>query len=107
MPTSIALSFALLAGIGAAVLPAVAEARPRTDGTIKVCSRYGKGCVSAPTRPGQFNDRQVRLPGGTWIACKLDCRETLREEFDRLLRDAARALARESTALAVNPSALD
>ena len=80
MPTSIALSLALLAGIGAAVLPAVAEARPRTDGTIKVCSRYGKGCVSAPTRPGQFNDRQVRLPGGTWIACKLDCRETLREE---------------------------
>lgn len=71
---------------------AAAEARPRTDGVISVCSRYGKGCVTAPTRPGRFNDREVRLPGGTWIACKLDCRETLREEsidFFETLRERA------------------
>jgi hypothetical protein len=92
MSRSITLSLALLAGVGAAVLPAVAEARPRADGVIKVCSRYGKGCVTAPTRPGKFNDREVRLPGGTWIACKLDCRETLREEsidFFETLRERA------------------
>jgi hypothetical protein len=92
MPRSIALSLTLFAGACAVVLPAAAEARPSTDGVIKVCSRYGKGCVTAPTRPGQFNDRQVRLPGGTWIACKLDCRETLREEsidFFETLRERA------------------
>lgn len=78
-----ALRLALLVG-GAcfALLPAAAEARPgaERDNVIKVCSRYGKGCVTGPTRPGQFNDREVRLPGGTWIACKLDCKQTLREE---------------------------
>ena len=58
------------------------DARPGRDqgGTVKVCSLYGKGCLAAPTRPGRFNDREVRLPGGTWIACKLDCKQTLREE---------------------------
>jgi hypothetical protein len=56
------------------------EAKPgREAGVITVCSLYGKGCVSALTRPGRF-DRKVRLPGGVWIGCKRDCRQTLREE---------------------------
>ena len=74
---------ALLMAAGALLIGTSAgEAKPvrETGGTVKVCSLYGKGCVTAPTRPGQFNDREVRLPGGTWIACKLDCRQTLREE---------------------------
>ena len=76
MTGALLMAGALLIGTSAG------EARPapETGGTVKVCSLYGKGCVSAPTRPGQFNDREVRLTGGTWIACKLDCRQTLREE---------------------------
>lgn len=60
-------------------------------GTVTACSRYGKGCITGPTRPGRF-DREVRLPGGTWIGCKRDCRETLREEtldFFETLRERA------------------
>lgn len=59
-----------------------ASAAPRRDrgtGVVTACSRYGNGCVSGPTRQGRI-EREVRMPGGTWIACKLDCRETLREE---------------------------
>ena len=44
-----------------------------------------------PTRRGRV-EREVRLPGGTWIGCKLDCRETLREEsvdFFETLRERA------------------
>ena len=86
------LSLLLVAGACSVLFPAAGEARPGTDGVIKVCSQYGKGCVTAPTRPGRFNDRDVRLPGGTWIACKLDCRQTLREEsvdFFETLRERA------------------
>lgn len=56
-----------------------AQRRDRNSPTVTACSRYGNGCVTGPTRPSRF-DREVRMPGGTWIACKLDCRETLREE---------------------------
>ena len=75
-----AASLILLASV-AAMLPAVAQAqRERDTGSgVTTCSRYGKGCISAPTRRGRV-EREVRLPGGTWIGCKLDCRETLREE---------------------------
>ena len=66
--------------------------------SVSVCSRYGKGCVSGPVRPGQFGP-EVRMPGGTWISCKLDCKNTLREETvdfwetkerDRPFRDGPR-----------------
>jgi hypothetical protein len=46
------------------------------DGTIRACSHYGHGCVTAPVRSGAHG-REVRLPGGTWIHCAGDCRETL------------------------------
>jgi hypothetical protein len=46
---------------------------------ITVNSRYGHGAVSAPTREGQAGP-EVRLPSGSWISCKGDCRTTLREE---------------------------
>lgn len=58
---------------------AAAPRRDRDTGTVTACSRYGNGCVSGPTRSGRY-EREVRMPGGTWIGCKRDCRETLREE---------------------------
>ena len=87
-----AAGFILLAS-AAVLLPAAAEAqRERDTGNgVTTCSRYGKGCLSAPTRRGRV-EREVRLPGGTWIGCKMDCRETLREEsidFFETLRERA------------------
>lgn len=48
-------------------------------GTVTACSRYGRGCITARVRWGAVED-EVQLPGGTWIGCRSDCRETLREE---------------------------
>lgn len=83
---------AALALLAAMPLDAFAQRRPSGDtGSVSVCSRYGRGCVSGPTRSGKF-DREVRLPGGTWIGCRLDCRNTLREEtvdFFETLRERA------------------
>jgi hypothetical protein len=66
------------------------EAATRRSGYVTGCSIYGKGCVSAPTRPGRFG-AEVRLPGGTWISCKQDCPSTLRDEtvdfWDRQFQD--------------------
>jgi len=46
---------------------------------IAVQSRYGHGGVSGVTRIGQLGP-EVRMPNGTWIDCKQDCANTLREE---------------------------
>ncbi len=75
-----AASVIFLASV-AAMLPAAVQAQRERDtgSSVTTCSRYGKGCISAPTRRGRM-EREVRLPGGTWIGCKMDCRETLREE---------------------------
>lgn len=70
-------------GVAAVTFPQIADAqrrdRDRDSGIVTACSRYGNGCVSGPTRHGRV-EREVRMPGGTWIGCKRDCRETLREE---------------------------
>jgi hypothetical protein len=77
---------------GLVVLAESAQARPqRQAASVRVCSLYGKGCISAPVRPGQF-DYEVRLPGGTWISCARDCKQTLREQtvdFFETLRERA------------------
>jgi hypothetical protein len=65
-----------LGALGVAVSDAAAQ---RGERLVTGCSRFGKGCITAPTRPGQFGP-EVRLPGGTWISCKLDCPTTLRDE---------------------------
>ncbi len=71
-----------LAGF-AAILPLThaADARKRSSevGRVVACSRYGNGCYQAPVKPGRYG-LQMRLKGGTWIDCRGDCRETLREE---------------------------
>lgn len=71
--------------------PSLEAREPKSQSSVTACSRYGKGCVTGAVRPGRF-DREVRLPGGSWIGCKRDCRETLREEtvdFWETLRDRA------------------
>lgn len=68
----------LLAAVGIASF--TAEAADRAGKTIKSCSAYGNGCVTAPVRKAQFG-LQTRLPSGTWIDCRGDCREAIREDL--------------------------
>ena len=68
---------ATLALLGALALPPAAQARDR--GAVTACSNYGNGCYRAPVRRGKWG-REMRLKGGTWIDCRGDCRQTLREE---------------------------
>jgi hypothetical protein len=74
-------AFALAtAGLLIDISTAQAARRERDDGsTVTGCSRYGRGCVTAPTRQGRY-EREVRLPGGTWYGCAGDCRDKLRSE---------------------------
>ena len=85
------LTFATLA-VMTVVTPVLAQARRgNSSDSVTACSRYGKGCVTGAVRQGRF-EQEVRMPGGTWIGCKRDCRETLREEtldFFETLRDRA------------------
>lgn len=54
------------------------KARPLAP-TVTAVSRSNLQTVTAPVRRGRWG-QEVRLPGGSWIDCKGDCRETLREE---------------------------
>jgi hypothetical protein len=71
----------MLAAAAVLVHASPGDAKPRRDqaGIVTVCSQYGKGCVSGPTRLGRV-EQEVRLPGGSWIGCRRDCKQTLREE---------------------------
>lgn len=73
------LCAALTTGVLAMAPAEAAKLRGDGYGTVTAKSRYGVQTISAPTRPSAFG-REVRLPGGTWIDCAGDCRETLREE---------------------------
>jgi hypothetical protein len=66
---------ATVAALGMTVSTPPADAQ----GVVHVCSRFGKGCISGPTRRARFG-LEVRMPGGTWISCAGDCRATLRDE---------------------------
>ncbi len=69
-----------LATIVAATSFARAESRRESrDGHVQACSRYGHGCTGAPIRRGTF-DYELRMPGGTWVSCRQDCKTALREE---------------------------
>lgn len=74
-----ALHLSLAVAVAASLVAPVATAERRSANTVTACSKYGKGCITAPVRRGRV-EHEVRMPGGTWIGCKLDCRETLREE---------------------------
>lgn len=49
------------------------------SGYVTAESRFGNGTASGPVRYAKFG-REVRLPGGTWVACRRSCSETLRVE---------------------------
>lgn len=77
-------SFRLLAVALPAVLAALpAEAQSRRQAPagdyVVAESRFGHGTVSGAVRHGRTG-LEVRLPGGTWIACRRSCSETLRVE---------------------------
>ena len=46
---------------------------------VKACSAWGNGCLIAPVRQGRFG-LEAQLKSGTWIDCRGDCRETIRQE---------------------------
>lgn len=79
------VALALLAAAGPAVVLAssATEAgylRRPVEGDVAVAaSRYGNGTVSGPVRQTRTG-YEVRLPGGTWTACRRSCSETLRVE---------------------------
>ena len=53
--------------------------RPVEGDTAYAESRYGNGRISAPVRAVR-DGYEVRLPRGTWVACRTSCSETLRVE---------------------------
>lgn len=75
----------LAAGASLAVMASAlgtAEAQSRYKGErgyVTTCSTYGNGCTSAPVRRGR-NGYEFQLPGGTWIECRRNCRNALRED---------------------------
>ena len=81
---AIAIAAALLAA--AASDPAEAGLRRFSAGSngdrtgyVVAESRFGNGTVTGPVRFARYG-REVRLPGGTWVACRRSCSETLRVE---------------------------
>lgn len=48
-------------------------------GSVVAESRHGNGTISGPVR-ATSTGYEVRLPGGTWVACRRSCSETLRVE---------------------------
>ena len=71
---------ALMMAAAVAIADFSAQAANRAGQTIKSCSAYGNGCVTAPVRKGRFGP-ETRLPSGTWIDCRGDCREAIREDL--------------------------
>lgn len=78
--TSLALAALILATSVAVAPEAGAQGRRGGEGYVTARSRYGNGVVSGPVRQSGRGFYEVRMPGGTWIPCKRDCGETLREE---------------------------
>ena len=70
---------AFIAVSTAAAFAHSAEAGKRRGPDVTVCSDYGNGCYRAPVRRGKWGHK-MRLKHGTWIDCRGDCRQTLREE---------------------------
>ena len=69
----------VVAGTFVVSINSAAARSPVREIAVLACSHHGHGCVRGVVRPGQFGP-EVRMPGGTWIGCKLDCKNTLREE---------------------------
>lgn len=73
----------LMTAAGSALIALAAPAdaqRRRTEGVVRACSNYGNGCTSAPVRRARFG-YEFRMPGGTWVSCRADCRNAIREDM--------------------------
>lgn len=83
--TSISSLMVSVAIVALCLPAATAEAAKRRaehaqDRYITVTSRYDAWkTVSGPVRQGRFG-KQVRLPGGAWVDCEIDCYHTLRTQ---------------------------
>lgn len=53
--------------------------RDRVPKSVKACSHYGNGCLVAPVRKGRFG-LEAQLKSGTWIHCRGDCDQAIRED---------------------------
>jgi hypothetical protein len=77
--TAAAMVLVSLASAGAADRRSYARGPGVAPAYVVAESQYGNGTVSGPVRPTSLG-YQVRLPGGTWIYCRMSCTETLRVE---------------------------
>ena len=77
--TSLPLSLGIALATAAVAQFAPQFASPASAESVTACSRYGKGCITAPVRRTR-QGLEVRFPGGTWVGCSGDCREKLRDE---------------------------
>lgn len=66
----------LIAAPGAADAQSAREIR---EGRVSTCSLYGNGCATVPIRRAQY-DYELRMPSGSWVGCRQDCKSALREE---------------------------
>jgi len=77
--TAKAIALALAAATACTGLVSLAEAKSSDLGTIRTCSKYGSECVTARVRMTNLGP-QYLSPGGNWIWCETDCRDTLRRD---------------------------
>ncbi len=86
----------LLVALSLVAMLSAPAAEARRDGppkSVKACSQHGNGCLVAPVRQGRFG-LEARLKSGTWIPCRGDCREAIRQDvLDFWETQAERALA--------------
>jgi hypothetical protein len=78
-----ALAILLTAAAAVGLFTAVADAqdrRGRIIGYVTAESFYGVQTQKGPVRIGPKGRLEVGLPGGTWIECRMSCRNTLRQE---------------------------
>jgi hypothetical protein len=79
------------AGLVAAEAAPRKKAAERGSVSVQACSNYGHGCTTAPVRRTGVGE-EFRMPGGTWVSCRQDCKTALREEvldFWETLRERA------------------
>lgn len=77
--TSKLMFLATAGAIAAFAIATPVEAQRGRDRVVKACSTYGNGCTSAPVRLTR-SGYEFRMPGGTWISCRADCKNAIRED---------------------------
>ena len=72
----------LTAAAAIVLLASAADAQPRRGivGYVTADSFYSVKTITGPVRVGPKGRLEVGLPGGTWIECRMSCRNTLRQE---------------------------